>query len=117
PNEANIMIANHAGDLNSSDLFCPFYLEHFSQEFDGPEGSILALTNIYSRFSKVQFCHGITGKTIIEFLELWIVEFGKLSTFISDDGKAYASDMLYTFSPYTPSSNGISESIKKNIIC
>lgn len=79
------MTANSVGERSSSDIFGPFSLEEFTEEYENHKGFVLSITDVYSRYSKVRFCYSVTGRTIMDFIEERKTEFPNPKGLISDN--------------------------------
>lgn len=120
------LIAEKPFERISTDIFGPFNLENYLSSERKKVGYILTITDIYSRLTKLKFLYKIDSASVIDGIEEWISTHKKPKVIISDNGRQYISneiedylldqDIKHILVPiYTPSSNGISESINKTI--
>lgn len=124
-NYSNIM-AKKAFKKISTDIYGPFKLNNFITSGKKEVGYILSITDILSRITKLYFLYKVDTEAVIKSFEEWIKLYGKPDVVISDNGRQFISNETKDYlkakfihhnlvPTYTPSFNGISESINKTI--
>lgn len=111
-----------------SDIFGPFEVagDDKSSHYETTKGYFLTITDIYSRYTRIEFLQKITGKDLVQTFTNWIDENEKPKSIICDNGKQYTSKIFNSFlnklginkvcTPiYHPASNGISERLNQMI--
>ncbi|MGL5899824.1 MAG: RNase H-like domain-containing protein, partial [Lactobacillaceae bacterium] len=125
-NKNNHIVAEEKGERISMDIYGPFETGGYKNGEINEKGYILSITNVYSRYTKLNLFRQIRRKNIINASEEWnaIVNTPKIA--ISDNGKQFDNNDIRNYynskgirqilvPEYTPSSNGISERLNRTI--
>lgn len=126
-NNKNISINSRQNfEKISMDIYGPLETDIFKEIYTINKIYFLTITDIHSRLSKVYPLRNITSKEVISCIKLWIEEFQKPHSAISDNGRQFISKEIEDFfirneikhiliPEYSPRSNGISERINRTI--
>ena len=115
-------IAAEKNEILSSDILGPYYSYEFKEKFETPKTFIITLTDILTRFTRLQLLEKIDSISIIPIFRSWSNEFGRPKKIISDRGKQYLSRPFKDFlnsenvqyvptMAYHPEGNDISERV------
>ncbi|KAG0440983.1 hypothetical protein DMUE_1377 [Dictyocoela muelleri] len=81
----------------STDIYGPFEISNFKHNLSVSKLYYLTITDIYSRFTQVYLLKKFNRNNLIKKIEIWLNEFKKPKTIISDNCKQYTSKIFGLF--------------------
>lgn len=111
----------------SSDILGPIPREEFRGVARHSKFWVLTITDRCTRWSKLYVVYDITPATVLKCLQSWIDAYGQPESVLSDQGRQYTAKIVKSYlkergiqqvlcTPYSPTSNGISERINQSIL-